>query len=228
LANTIPGHTISVQDSKNILDTDKTAVFIDVRDKASYDTNHIPGAILIPNVQISASLSKIPIDKEIVIYSQCHCPTDTIAASAVQTLMDNGYSNVEEIEGGFTAWTQAGYSVATNLNLPDSLFTKITGSFNLVPNVTNGTPLATGSVITHWANGITEITGPDNKRVMLVRDSDAPTQTVSSGEKPVTWIYSLPSGTTVATNTDPGVTKFVLNTQVILTVINSADSFTNN
>jgi hypothetical protein len=115
----------------------------------------------------------------------------------------------------------------TNIVLPDSLFTKITGPFDLVTNATNGTPIPSGSVVTHWANGITEVTGPDNKRVMLVRDSDAPTQTFSSGTQAVTWIYDLPPGTSSTTGSDPGITKFVSNGQVILTVIQSKDYFTN-
>jgi predicted sulfurtransferase len=69
---TIPGHTISVQDAKNVLDTDATAVFIDVRDQASFDVNHIPGAVLIPITVLQDNLSKIPKDKHIIVYAQCH------------------------------------------------------------------------------------------------------------------------------------------------------------
>jgi len=70
--NTIPGYTITVQDAKNILDTDKTAVFIDVRAQTAFDNNHIPGAVLIPVTEISDRLSEIPRDKQVVVYAQCH------------------------------------------------------------------------------------------------------------------------------------------------------------
>ena len=69
---TIPGHTISVQDAKNILDTDKMAVFIDVRNQTSFDEDHISGAILIPVDTIANNLSEIPKDKQVIVYAQCH------------------------------------------------------------------------------------------------------------------------------------------------------------
>ena len=69
---TIPGHTISVQDAKNILDTDKMAVFIDVRNQTSFDEDHISGAILIPVDTLANNLSEIHKDKQVIVYAQCH------------------------------------------------------------------------------------------------------------------------------------------------------------
>jgi hypothetical protein len=70
--STITGHTITAQDAKNLLDTDKTVVFIDVRDQTTYDSGHIPGAILIPVLEIKDRLSEIPIDKQVVVYAECN------------------------------------------------------------------------------------------------------------------------------------------------------------
>lgn len=144
----------------------------------------------------------------------------------MQTLLDNGYTNVDEMEGGLTAWTEAGYPEVTSIVLPDSLFTKITSAFTLIPGATTGTPIPTGSVITHWVNGITEVTGPDNKRILLARDSDATMTVTESGNTAVTWMYSLPAGASVQPGSNE--TKMVLNGQVILTIVYSHDYFTNN
>ena len=70
--STIPGHTITVQDAKTLLDSgSNTAVFIDVRTQADYDTLHIPGAVLIPVEELPARLSEVPKDKQVVVYAQC-------------------------------------------------------------------------------------------------------------------------------------------------------------
>ena len=70
--SSIPGHTVTAQDAKNLLDTDKTVVFIDVRDQNMYDSGHIPGAVLIPVLEIKDRLSEIPKDKQVVVYAECN------------------------------------------------------------------------------------------------------------------------------------------------------------
>jgi hypothetical protein len=72
IVSTIPGHTITAQDAKNLLDTDKTVVFVDVRDQTMFDSGHIPGAVLIPVLEIKDRLSEIPKDKQVVVYAECN------------------------------------------------------------------------------------------------------------------------------------------------------------
>ena len=45
-----------------------TAVVIDVRNQAAYDTAHIPGARLIPAGEIQNHLNELPRDKMIITY----------------------------------------------------------------------------------------------------------------------------------------------------------------
>jgi hypothetical protein len=142
-------------------------------------------------------------------------------------LLDNGYSNVFEMTGGFDAWTKAGYPVVSNIAYPAGLFTTVTGPLTLTSDETGDTPIPYGSVITHWRNGITEVTSAVNQRILLAKDSEAATVTTVTGEvKPVTWIYKLPQGTTVVTNSEPGVTKMMLDGNVILTIISKGENFT--
>jgi len=63
---------ISLSAAKTILDTDKTAVFVDVRDKTDYDKEHIPGAISIPFEEFQDQYSEIPLRPQIIIYSGCY------------------------------------------------------------------------------------------------------------------------------------------------------------
>jgi hypothetical protein len=142
-------------------------------------------------------------------------------------LLDNGYSNVFEMTGGFDAWTKAGYPIETSIVYPAGLFAEVTGPFSLVPDETGGTSIPYGSVITHWRNGITEVTGLDNKRILVAMDSDAATVTLDTGEiRRVTFMYQLPQGTTAIPNSEPGVTKMMLDGNVILTIVSKGENFT--
>ncbi len=60
----------------------------------------------IPYDQLAARTSELPSDKsaKIVVY----CRTGNESAIAVQTLTSLGYTNLEELSGGMTAWTAAG------------------------------------------------------------------------------------------------------------------------
>jgi hypothetical protein len=42
----------------------------------------------------------------------------------------------------------------------------------------------------------------------------------------VTWLYRLPVGAAIAPDGEPGITKWLLDGNVILAVINSRDDFT--
>jgi rhodanese-related sulfurtransferase len=60
----------------------------------------------IPYDQLAARTSELPADKaaKIVVY----CRTGNESSMAVQTLTSLGYTNLEELSGGMTAWTAAG------------------------------------------------------------------------------------------------------------------------
>ena len=62
---------ISPSAAKTILETDKTAVFVDVRPKVDYDKEHIPGAISIPSEEFGERYREIPAASQIIIYAEC-------------------------------------------------------------------------------------------------------------------------------------------------------------
>jgi rhodanese-related sulfurtransferase len=62
-----------------------------------------------PHWQIETNLDKLPQDKDTKI--MLYCRSGSMSASAARTLVDQGYTNVWNLDGGMIAWEQAGYSL---------------------------------------------------------------------------------------------------------------------
>lgn len=77
---------------------DNGAVLIDVRTSEEYNREHIPNAVNIPLDQIDT----IGYDKEtkIIVY----CQSGTRSRQAVQTLVNMGYTNLYDLDGGLLNW----------------------------------------------------------------------------------------------------------------------------
>jgi 3-mercaptopyruvate sulfurtransferase SseA len=58
---------VSLSQAKSAFDN-KTAVFLDVRDAASYATSHIPGSVNIPYSEIETRLSELDPNQWIITY----------------------------------------------------------------------------------------------------------------------------------------------------------------
>lgn len=83
---------------------------LDVREVTEWETDgHIEGAVNIPLRTLAASLSLLPEDKAapIVVY----CKVGGRGAIGMTVLQMLGYSNVQNMSGGITAWMNAGYPV---------------------------------------------------------------------------------------------------------------------
>ena len=94
---------VSVPELQTML-KNKDFVFVNVHIPFSGD---IPQTDLsIPYDQISTNLDQFPADKnaKIVLY----CSSDTMSTTASKTLVEMGYTNVWNLEGGFSAWKAAG------------------------------------------------------------------------------------------------------------------------
>jgi len=87
------------------------AVFLDVREPVEWE-HHIEGAIQVPRGLLefiadpASPKHKPELDPaaRVIVY----CRSGVRAALACATLMDMGYENVANLEGGFGAWQEAG------------------------------------------------------------------------------------------------------------------------
>lgn len=81
--------------------------FLDVRTPEEYAEGHVEGSTLIPVQELEGRLSEVPKDKRVYVY--CHSGKRSAAASNM--LVKEGFTNIENIDGGIKAWREAGYPV---------------------------------------------------------------------------------------------------------------------
>ena len=108
-------------------------------------------------------------------------------------------------------------------NIKDDGFAVITAPLSLNKG-DNAIHIPHGSVIYHWANGITEVYGPDNNRLFIARDSEATSVGAPGGFKPATQVHHVPDGSLISEE-DSNITKIYLDDALILTVIKKPEDF---
>lgn len=89
-------------------------IIVDVRDGASYQQGHVPGALHIPSSQIGDRLAELPAPEsgaEIVVY--CWGPGCNGSTKAALALATAGFVNVREMIGGFEYWAREGLAIET-------------------------------------------------------------------------------------------------------------------
>jgi len=88
--------------------TKNGSLLIDARYANDYISGHIDGAVNMPvnsnSFARTAVLSRIQKDREMIIYCQSRgCP---FSESLAKNLLDDGYTNIELVDGGFNEWTE--------------------------------------------------------------------------------------------------------------------------
>ena len=92
---------ITQEEAKQIMDTEKGYVILDVREQEEYDAGHIPNAICYPYTSIDETFSEIYPDKSQLFL--VYCRSGNRSKIGAQTLADLGYTNVKEF-GGINTW----------------------------------------------------------------------------------------------------------------------------
>lgn len=84
-------------------------VLVDVREESEWARGHLPGAIHVGKGVIERDIERLvpQPDTPIVLY----CGGGYRSALAADALLRMGYSRVESMDGGYRAWTEAGYAV---------------------------------------------------------------------------------------------------------------------
>jgi rhodanese-related sulfurtransferase len=80
------------------------AFLLDVREPDEWAAGHAPSAVHLPLMDIPARLEEIPRDGEVVVA----CRMGGRSARAVAYLMQNGYENVVNLDGGMQDWAAVG------------------------------------------------------------------------------------------------------------------------
>lgn len=111
---------VTVEEAKKMVE--KGDVFIlDVRTPSEFNSSHIEGATLIPVTNSGGSnlspdqllesrINEVPKDKKILVY----CRSGHRSSSAGKILVNAGYSQIYNMEGGINAWTGAEYPVVSS------------------------------------------------------------------------------------------------------------------
>jgi rhodanese-related sulfurtransferase len=82
-------------------------LLLDVREPAEWSAGHAPGAVPIPLGQLSARLSELPRDREIIAV----CRSGNRSGVAAGLLRRAGFSKAVNMAGGMMAWTKQGLPV---------------------------------------------------------------------------------------------------------------------
>ena len=106
VVNNLPSE-ISVADAAKL--DPKDWFFVDVREPSEWAEVHIPYATLIPLGELTARLSEIPKDKDIVVV----CRSGNRSAVGRDLLLNSGFTSVTSMAGGMSTWQAQGHPVVT-------------------------------------------------------------------------------------------------------------------
>jgi len=103
---------VSTEDLKQWIDEKKDFVLLDVLVQDSYEARHVPTAKSAP-VSEADFLDKVAESvsgKEDTVVVYCSSSTCGASPQAAAKLVEAGYTNVYDYEGGLADWQNAGYS----------------------------------------------------------------------------------------------------------------------
>lgn len=85
------------------------AFLLDVREPSEWNEAHVDGAVLIPLGELSARVSEIPTDQDVLVI----CRSGNRSGQARDILRAAGLPRTTSINGGINAWMSAGLPVVT-------------------------------------------------------------------------------------------------------------------
>jgi sulfur-carrier protein adenylyltransferase/sulfurtransferase len=99
---------VAPADLQSRLSGGEQIVLIDVREPEEFARGKIPGAYTIPRGVLEMQVDgRLPREATVVLY----CGGGGRSALAAKSLADMGYDKVENLQGGWTAWTNSGLPV---------------------------------------------------------------------------------------------------------------------
>ncbi|MCL2592049.1 MAG: rhodanese-like domain-containing protein [Defluviitaleaceae bacterium] len=95
------GQQITASQANEIINTHPDAIIVDVRTRQEFNTERIPGAILLTQSSISEHAETVLPDKDALIL--VYCQSGNRSRSAVRLLVSMGYTNILDF-GGIRSW----------------------------------------------------------------------------------------------------------------------------
>jgi molybdopterin/thiamine biosynthesis adenylyltransferase/rhodanese-related sulfurtransferase len=95
--------SISVQELHTVRQLGSPHFLLDVREPDEFATASIDGAVLIPLAEVVNRANEVP--RNVPVY--VHCKLGGRSAKAVATLQGIGFTNVTNVSGGITAWSES-------------------------------------------------------------------------------------------------------------------------
>ena len=83
------------------------AVLLDVREPEEYAYGHVPGAVNLPQAELSTRLAEVPRDRPVFVI----CESGMRSLRSTQYLRQMGYDHVTNVRGGTAAWRKSGQRV---------------------------------------------------------------------------------------------------------------------
>jgi rhodanese-related sulfurtransferase len=98
---------------KAMLDQGDDVQLIDVLPRVSFDKQHIPGALHASfyDDDFLERVEALVDDKESTVVVYCVSASCNASAKAARKLVDAGYTNVLDFEGGVREWAEAGFAL---------------------------------------------------------------------------------------------------------------------
>jgi len=93
--------TIMASEAKQIMESTSDITILDVRPVDEYDRGHIKGALNMPMRELEERLGELNRSRRTIVYSR----KGVESTHASQTLVDNDFSTVYNMQAGITAWT---------------------------------------------------------------------------------------------------------------------------
>lgn len=90
------------------------AYLLDVREDDEWAAGHAPGARHLPMMEVPARMGEVPTDGDVVVV----CRSGGRSAQVVAYLVDNGWDNVRNLDGGMHSWKAAGRPVVSEDGQP--------------------------------------------------------------------------------------------------------------
>ncbi|WIM96484.1 rhodanese-like domain-containing protein [Actinoplanes oblitus] len=90
------------------------AFLLDVREPDEWVAGHAPGAHHLPMMEVPARMAEVPADGEVVVI----CRAGGRSGQVVAYLMNNGWDNVRNLDGGMQSWAAHGRDMVSEDGQP--------------------------------------------------------------------------------------------------------------